>query len=95
MLHIFAKSPIESHYLDRISAGDSVLFIRSAVCDLLSGGTLSKQLSVLQTQTNLAVLSSDLQARGILPGELVDGITIIDYPGFVELTIKHSVIQSW
>jgi tRNA 2-thiouridine synthesizing protein B len=47
------------------------------------------------TQNQLCALSSDLLARGILSEELLDGIEIIDYTGFVNLTIEHSVIQSW
>jgi sulfur relay protein TusB/DsrH len=96
MLHIIAKSPIQASILERIDAGDSVLFIRSAVQELSSNGALSEQLNkLLQNQSNLAALTTDLQARGILPEQLVEGISIIDYPVFVELTIEHSLIQSW
>ncbi len=95
MLHIIAKSPIQSSILERIDAGDSVLFIRSAVQELLKEGALSKRLSRLQKQSNLAALTTDLQARGISPEELVEGISIIDYSDFVKLTIEHSLIQSW
>ncbi len=96
MLHIIAKSPIQASILERIDAGDSVLFIRSAVQELLRNGALNEQLSqLLQNQSNLAALTTDLQARGILPGDLVEGVSVIDYPDFVELTIKHPLIQSW
>ncbi len=95
MLHIIAKSPIQSSVLERIDAGDSVLFIRSAVQELLRDGTLSERLCELQKKCDLAALTTDLQARGIFPEELLEGISVIDYPDFVELTIKHSLIQSW
>jgi len=95
MLHIIAKSPVESHMLDRIDAGDTVLFIRSAVIVLLSEHVLRERLKKMMMQSQMCVLSPDLLARGILPEELLDGIEIIDYTDFVELTIEHAVIHSW
>ncbi len=95
MLHIIAKSPVEPLMLDRIDAGDAVIFIRSAVMAVLSGNVLRERLKMMLKQNRLFVLSSDLTARGIVSEELLDGIGIIDYADFVELTIEHSVIQSW
>jgi sulfur relay protein TusB/DsrH len=95
MLHIIAKSPVEPVILDRIGAGDTVLFIRSAVLAVLSGNILREQLKLMLIQNQLFALSPDLAARGILPEELLDDIRVIDYAGFVELTIEHPVIQSW
>lgn len=95
MLHILAKSPVELHILDRIDTGDTVLFIRSAVLVLLSENIMRERLKKMLMQNQLCALSSDLLARGILPEELLDGIKIIDYTDFVELTIEHSVTQSW
>ncbi len=95
MLHIFAKSPVQPQVLDRIGAGDTVLFIRSAVLVLFSENILCERLNNMLTQNQLCALSSDLLARGILSEELLDGIEIIDYTDFVDLTIEHSVIQSW
>ena len=95
MLHIFSKSSVEPRMLDRVDAGDSILFIRSAVFALMSGNILQKQLKIMVKQNRIFVLSSDLVARGVLPEELLDGIGIINYEGFVELTVGNSVIQSW
>lgn len=95
MLHIIAKSPIEPLMLDRIDAGDAVLFIRSAVLVLLSGNILRERLKTMSIQNQLFTLSPDLAARGISAGELLEGIRIIDYADFVELTIEHPVINSW
>ncbi len=95
MLHIIAKSPVELVMLDRIDSGDTVLFIRSAVLAVLSGNILRERLNSMLIQNQLFALSPDLAARGILPEELLDGVGIIDYADFVELTIKHPIIQSW
>ena len=95
MLHIITKSPVEPSILDRIDAGDTVLFIRSAVLAALAGNILQERLKSMLRQNQLFTLSPDLAARGILPKELLYGIGIIDYADFVELTIEHSVIHSW
>ena len=95
MLHIIAKSPVEPIMLDRIDAGDTVLFIRSAVLAVLSGNILCERLTVMTEQNQLYALSPDLEARGISPEELLEGIGIIDYADFVELTMEHLVIHSW
>jgi len=43
----------------------------------------------------LYVLQPDLEARGFADAKLVDGITKVDYQGFVDLTIKHERVHSW
>jgi tRNA 2-thiouridine synthesizing protein B len=40
------------------------------------------------------VLGPDLAARG-LDGKAVEGITVVDYAGFVDLTVNHDRTQSW
>ena len=39
-------------------------------------------------------LQPDVQARG-MAGKLVDGVTPVDYAGFVDLVAEHSNNQSW
>jgi tRNA 2-thiouridine synthesizing protein B len=36
-----------------------------------------------------------LQARGVPPESLIDGIKLVDYDGFVELTTEYEKTQSW
>jgi tRNA 2-thiouridine synthesizing protein B len=40
-------------------------------------------------------LQPDLQARGINPDNLIDGISLVDYDGFVKLTTDYDKSQSW
>jgi tRNA 2-thiouridine synthesizing protein B len=40
------------------------------------------------------VLKPDLDARG-LADRLMDGVTPVDYAGFVELTVSNKNCQSW
>ena len=41
------------------------------------------------------VLGPDLTARGIADVRIIDGITVVDYPGFVDLVTTHERTQSW
>jgi sulfur relay protein TusB/DsrH len=41
------------------------------------------------------VLVSDIETRGISMAELVPGIVVIDYAGWVTLTTHYQRIQSW
>ena len=35
------------------------------------------------------VLGPDIKARGLNDGNVIDGINVIDYDGFVDLTTEH------
>jgi len=41
------------------------------------------------------VLGPDVSARGLDDISLIDGITKVDYEGFVDLVVEHEVSQSW
>lgn len=95
MLHLISQSPIDSAVLERISVGDELVFLDNAVLRLLQHGELNHPLTLLLKKNQLHVLADALTIRGIVAEELVQGINIIDYTQLVELTVKHSVIQSW
>lgn len=95
MLHIVSQSLSDPVVLERFAPGDAVLFIRNAVIGLSSKGRLSGRLSDLQCQCRLYVLQPDLEVRGIATETLTRGIELIDYAGFVALTVEHPQIHSW
>jgi sulfur relay protein TusB/DsrH len=41
------------------------------------------------------VLAEDLAARGLNPGDLAPGVTLLDMTGFVALTVAHSPLIAW
>jgi len=41
------------------------------------------------------VLAPDLAARGVAAEEVAEGLALVDYEGFVELSLRHAPIQSW
>jgi tRNA 2-thiouridine synthesizing protein B len=95
MLHLVFQSPIETAILERIEAGDVVVFLENAVLRVLRNGLLNEPLTQRAGTNRLCVLSEDVAVRGIAADELVEGIDIIDYAGLVELTVDNRVIQSW
>jgi len=41
------------------------------------------------------VLGPDVAARGLGDTPLIEGLTVVDYEGFVDLVAEHEVTQSW
>jgi len=95
MLHLVFQSPIDMAILERIDSGDDVVFLENAVLRILQNGSLSGTLTRLLKQNRLCVLADDIEARGIVADELVNGVDVIDYTELVKLTVKNPVIQTW
>lgn len=95
MLHLIYQSPLQKATLQRIACGDSVLFMENALLNLLKEGVWAVELENMLATQSLFVLLEEIEIRGIDKNELVSGIQIIDYQGFVELTTEHQVIQTW
>jgi tRNA 2-thiouridine synthesizing protein B len=47
------------------------------------------------SNVSVYVLGEDLHARGLTDDKVIDGITVVDYKGFVDLTAKNDKVQSW
>jgi tRNA 2-thiouridine synthesizing protein B len=67
--------------------------------DGVFGGLLSAPCAEELSEKVLAgievyALAADVNARG-LQEKIRDDILIIDYNGFVQLSIKHNCVQSW
>jgi len=96
MLHTINKSPFGSNSFETSSRflqpGDPVLFIEDGVYAVQTKNKFSKTLAKVQKNNPVYVLSSDLNARGI--GNIAEGVTSINYEGFVELVEDHQV-SSW
>lgn len=99
MLHIVNKSPSErpalASCLRIASAGDSVLLIEDGAYAAAVNSGFGKQLQAKRMDLDLYVLAPDLQARGLHNDQLIKGIVVIDYAGFVDLVADHRTNQSW
>ncbi|MEQ1484487.1 DsrH/TusB family sulfur metabolism protein [Methyloglobulus sp.] len=95
MLHLVFQSPIDIAVLERMDSGDVAVFLESAVLGVLQKGRLADVLATKVGSNRLCVLSEDMVIRGILVSELVAGLEVIDYSGFVNLAVENQLIQSW
>ena len=96
MLHLVNKSPYETRNLDTaasiIKGDDALLLIEDGVYGAVKGG---KAAALLEGCNNVSVLGPDLAARGIAEDKLVDGVSVVDYAGFVDLVEANDKVQSW
>ncbi|HPQ95553.1 MAG: sulfurtransferase complex subunit TusB [Thiothrix sp.] len=99
MLHIVNKSPFERNALESCLgyalAGDSILLIEDAVVGVVAGNRFAGLLTAALADRHICVLREDLVARGIPDERVLEGIRLVDYAGFVELTVENDRTQSW
>ncbi len=98
-LHTVNKSPYEKNSLStclRLSrAGSHILLIEDGVYAAIAGASVSESLVHALQDRLVSVLEPDLQARGIREDELIQGIGMVGYDGFVRLVAASSQVQSW
>ena len=97
MLHIVNKSPLERPALDaclRIAEPGSILLIEDAVYAAARGGQAAARLAEAAKRHKVYVLLPDAEARAIAD-RLIDGVTTVDYGGFVDLVADNKNCQSW
>ena len=98
MLHIVNKSHTQTSALQsclRLARpGHALLLIEDAVYAATAAGAESARLGEALSQLKVYALQPDVDARG-MAGKLVEGVTAIDYAGFVDLVAEHPNNQSW
>ena len=97
-LHTVNKSSYDRNSLETCvsltTKGSEVILIEDGVYSAVKGGNKA---SVIENagDINFYVLSADIKARGIDESRLIDGVKVVDYSGFVELTVKNDKVSSW
>lgn len=98
ILHTVNKSPFSQDTLRSclrvVSGQDSILLIEDGVYAALDDSACSELIKEALQRVAVYSLLPDLKARGITE-RIIAGIQTIDYAGFVDLTEKHDVVQSW
>ncbi len=98
MLHTVNKSPTDKNTLEscigHAKAGSAILLIEDGVYGALKDTQYSGKIEAAMKNVTIYVLSADVKARGI-QDNIMDGIKLIGYDGFVDLTIEHDTVQSW
>ena len=98
MLHIVNKSHTQTNALQSClrlaKSGHALLLIEDAIYAATAVGVESAGLADAVGELKVYALQPDIDARG-MAGKLADGITTIDYAGFVGLVAEHPNNQSW
>ena len=98
MLHIVNKSHALSTTLQSClrlaQPGHALLLIEDAVYAATQGSAATSGMAGAVANLKVYVLQPDVDARG-MAGKLVDGVTAIDYAGFVARVAEHPNNQSW
>ena|SRR5664279_69223 len=97
MLNIINKSPQTSVTLDtclNTANGGDILLIEDAVYAATRGNVAEARLREAMGRFKIYVLMPDLDARG-LGDRLIEGVSPVDYGGFVDLTSNNKTCQSW
>lgn len=99
LLHTVNKSPFERNALESCLGhavkGSGLLLIEDAVYAAVKGNAAARRLAEQGKGLSLYVLGPDLKARGLDPADLVDGMTVVDYEGFVDLAVEYDAVQAW
>jgi tRNA 2-thiouridine synthesizing protein B len=97
MLHIINKSPLERNSLDaclRIAESGTILLIEDAVVAATRGTAAEARIREAMARFRICALLPDLEARAVAD-RVIEGVTTVDYGGFVDLVAEHRNCQSW
>lgn len=99
MLHTVNKSPFERNSLQsclqHLLTGSSVLLIEDGVYGAMKGTGVADKVQQAMDGVKFYVLGPDLKARGMKDEQVIEGVKVIDYDGFVDLVAEHDNVQSW
>jgi tRNA 2-thiouridine synthesizing protein B len=98
MLHIINKSPFDANSLDSClrmaQPGHALLLIEDGIYAAAKGSAVESRITDACAKLSVFALQPDMDARG-MTGKLIDGVTLTDYAGFVDLVEKHNTSHSW
>ncbi|MCU7959554.1 MAG: sulfurtransferase complex subunit TusB [gamma proteobacterium symbiont of Bathyaustriella thionipta] len=98
-LHTVNKSPFEknsmSSCLSHSVADSAILMIEDGVYGAIKNTSIAGDIDSAVKEKSIYVLGPDLKARGLNEDQLIDGISVVDYAGFVELVCANDKVQNW
>jgi tRNA 2-thiouridine synthesizing protein B len=99
MLHTVNKSPFERNSLDTClrlaKKGTAILLIEDGVIAAVKGTQQSAKIEGAMGDHAVYVLGPDVKARGLSEDNLIDGVKVVDYAGFVDLAEKYGTHNAW
>ena len=98
-LHTVNKSPFErnsfSSCLEHAKEGSGIFLFEDGVYAAMNGTAVADKVKAAMSGRSLYVLGPDVKARGLSEDNVIDGVKIVDYEGFVDLVTEYDKVQSW
>ena len=98
MLNIVNKSTFQSTSLDTClrmaQPGQGLLLIEDAIYAATKGSTAEAAIRSACSTLKVYALQPDMDARGVT-AKAIEGVTLVDYSGFVDLVAQYSTSNSW
>jgi len=99
ILHTVNKSAYERNTLEscvsKALKGSAVLLLEDGVYSAVKGGAKAGIIESAMGDVSFYILGPDVKARGLDEGKLINGVKVVDYNGFVELTVSNDKVASW
>jgi len=99
MLHTVNKSPFERRTLDtalrHAVKGAGILLIEDGIYAAFEGTVVADKVRAALGNHKIYVLGPDIAARGMSEKQVIDGLEVVDYGGFVDLVTEYDKVQSW
>ena len=96
-LHTVNKSPFERSSMatafGHVSQGDTVLMIEDGVFGGRKSTAFAK--TIEDARCDVYALGPDLAARGVKTEDLIEGVRVVGYDGFVDLVAAHARVCAW
>lgn len=91
MLHLINKTPYNSTVMEccvrSAIKGSPILLFEDGIYGAMAGTAYEARLNEIMADHPVYALKEDIDARGI--DNLITGVQIVDYSGFVELVEQH------
>ena len=98
-LHTINKSPFDRDSLGSclrvISDDGAILLTEDGVYAAMKGTRVADAVASAASTYSVYVLGPDVMARGLSDENIIDGISVVDYDGFVDLVTEHDKVNAW
>ncbi|VAX05886.1 hypothetical protein MNBD_GAMMA26-612 [hydrothermal vent metagenome] len=99
ILHTINKSPYEKNSLESClryaKKGSALLFIEDGIYAVVKGSSVAADLVNATDEISLYCLESDVKARGFASTKIMEVVQLVDYDGFVDLSVEYDKVQAW